>query len=250
MTVAPDIEISLDDLFSPTSPLVVNTSHIDPEELIVEVVSLSTDDIDELQQLGTSRSYATLQHTRAYHHIAALRLASGEKAGVVAAALHLTAATLSRLQKAPQFIDLVEYYRGEFIQKSLNTYELMELITTEAATAIHERLIGDERGTIPLEALRRIGETFADRTGNSPIRRSESLNVNASGTISDLGLERVKSRHGEDVKYDRPQLPQQTLEERHAQEALDQGAKGSIAAVFEPVEQVEVVVNAGSGKSL
>ena len=237
------LDISLEDLFSPTAPLVVNISEKASEELVNEL------DVAELVNLGPSRSYATVQHTRAYHHIAALKLAGGEKAGVVARSLNLEPQTLSRLQKDPQFMDLVESYREQFVNEAVSTFQLMELISMEAASAIHERLIGDERDTLPLEALRRIGETFADRTGHSPVRRSESLNVNASGSLSDLTLERVKKRHGEDALY-RPESSQQALEEGHAQEALDQGAKGSIAAVFEPVEEREVLVASGEGKGV
>lgn len=250
VTSAPEIEITLEELFSPSAPLVVNTSKTSPEELIQEVVLLGEADVAELLQTGPSRSYATVQHTRAYHHIAALRLAAGEKAGVVAQSLNLQPSTISRLQQDPQFRDLVENYREEFVDKAVNTYELMQLVTMEATTAIHERLIGDERDAIPLEALRRIGETFSDRTGHSPIRRSESLNVNASGNISDLGLERVKARHGEDAIYRKSELPQETLEEGHAQAALDQGAKGSIAAVFESVEPDKVLVPASKGEGI
>ncbi len=249
MTEALDVEISLDDIFDGPGPLVVNTSQQSPEELVVEAVPLCAEDVAELEAQGPSRSYATVQHTRAYHHIAALRLAAGEKAGVVAAALHLQAATISRLQQDPQFQELVEHYRGEFVNKAVNTYELMQMVSMEAASAVHERLIGDEREQIPLEALRRIGETFSDRTGHSPVRRSESLNVNASGSLSDFTLERVKKRHGEDALY-RPESSQQALEEGHAQEALDQGAKGSIAAIFEPVEEQEVLVASGEGQGV
>jgi hypothetical protein len=229
--------------------LVVNTSHIDCSELVLETLPLSECDVDELNQLGPSRSYATVQHTRAYHHIAALKLAGGEKAGVVARSLNLEPQTLSRLQKDPQFMDLVEGYREEFVHEAVSTFQLMELISMEAASAIHERLIGEERDTIPLEALRRIGETFTDRTGHSPVRRSESLNVSATGSIADVTLQRVKDRHGEDALYQSP-VSQPALEEGHAQEALDQGAKGSIAAVFESVEEKQVVVATGEGPSV
>lgn len=240
------LELTLDDIFEPQGPLVVGTSNIGPDELVLETVPLNAVDIAELIDQGPSRSYATVQHTRAYHHIAALKLAAGVKAGVVANSLHLTASTLSRLQKDPQFRELVEGYREQLVDQTINTFGLMELITKEAALAIHERLIGDERDQIPLESLRRIGETFSDRTGHSPVRRSQALNLHASGSISDLGLQRVKDRHGEDAFY-RKELSQPALEEGHAQEALDQGAETSIAAVFEPVEEREVKCSSGEG---
>jgi len=243
----PVMEINLEELLAPLAggSLVVNTSKISPADLVTETVALQACDVAELQQSGPSRSYATVQHTRAYHHIAALRLAAGEKAGVVAAALNLEPQTISRLLAQPQFCDLVENYRNQFVAKAVNTYELMQLVSMEAVGAIHERLIGDERDTISLEALRRIGETFSDRTGYSPVRRSESLNVNASGSISDIGLERVKERHGEDARY-RPQLTQQaSLEADHAEASKDQGAEVSISAIFESVEKPKILIPTG-----
>lgn len=250
MSLDPAMNAALEELFSPTAPLIVNTSNLSPEDLVVEVVPLQECDVAELKQIGPSRSYATVQHTRAYHHIAALRLASGEKAGVVAAGLNLQPQTISRLLQNPQFNELIETYRGEFVAKSVNTYELMQMVSMEAVAAIHEKLIGDERDSIPLEALRRIGETFSDRTGYSPIRRSESLNVNASGSISDIGLERVKARHGEDAHY-RPQLSQPaSLEAAHEKETQNQGAEVSIAAVFKSVEKPEIKCSSGKGESV
>ncbi len=248
MTLDPNIEITLEGLPEP-SPLVVNTSVQSPDDLVLEMVTLCETDISELLELGTSRSYATVQHTRAYHHIAALRLASGEKAGVVAQSLHLQPSTISRLLQDVQFQELVENYRNEFVTKAVNTFEMMELITQEAASAIHERLIGDERDQIPLESLRRIGETFSDRTGHSPIRRSESFTVSAQGSISDIGLRRIKERHGEDAIYQKT-LPQQALEEGHAKEAADQGAETSIAAVFKSTPSTEDVEPSGEGPSV
>jgi len=249
--VSPEIELDLDELavLPAPSPLVVNISRIPPEQLVVETVPLDQSDIAELTQRGPSRSYATLQHTRAYHHIAALKLAGGEKAGVVAASLNLRPSTISRLQADSQFTQLVEDYRSQFVSQAVNTYELMQMVSMEAVSAIHEKLIGDERDSIPLEALRRIGETFSDRTGHSPVRRSEALNLNASGSITDLALERVKARHGEDAKYS-PQPSQQALEEGHKAEALNQGAKGSIAEVFESVGKPKAQLSPSKGKGI
>jgi len=244
------LDLQLEDLdmgLLAQGPLVVNTSRIPPEDLIVEAVPLDPADIAELTRGGPSRSYATVQHTRAYHHIAALKLASGEKATVVAASLNLRPSTISRLLAQSQFQELVENYRQEFVNEAVDTFQLMQLVSAEAVSAIHEKLIGDERDQIPLEALRRIGETFADRTGHSPIRRSESLNVNASGNISDLVLERVKKRHGEDARY-KPQLSQPAaLEASHEKESKDQGAAVSISAIFESVEQEPAKLYSGEG---
>jgi hypothetical protein len=252
VVMSPEIELDLDELSGPSSqgPLVVNTSKTPPEDLVIETVSLDAADIAELTQSGPSRSYATVQHTRAYHHIAALKLAGGEKAGIVASSLNLKPSTISRLQADPQFKELVEGYRDQFVHQAVSTYELMQMVSMEAVSAIHEKLIGEERDTIPLEALRRIGETFSDRTGYSPIRRSESLSVNASGDLSDIALERIKQRHGEDAHY-KPPLSQQTqLEAGHQKATEDLGAKGSIAAVFESVEELKVIGPSSEGKSL
>ncbi len=257
MSLSPEMEIELNDLeilgagqTVAQDPLVVNTSLIPSDELVIETVALDPTDIAELRTNGTSRSYATVQHTRAYHHIAALKLASGEKAGVVAASLNLQPSTISRLLAQPQFQELVEGYRQEFVNEAVDTFQLMRAVSAEAVSAIHEKLIGEERGSIPLEALRRIGETFADRTGHSPIRRSEALNFNASGSISDLALERIKKRHGEDNRYQAPVPLQADLEKNHEKESSDLGAKGSITAIFKSVEEPKALKPSSEGEGV
>ena len=232
------------------SPLIVNTSKVAVEKLVREIIDLEPQDVADLVTTGPSRSYANVQHIRAYHHIAALKLASGEKAVSVAHALHLTQQTVCRLQQDPQFKDLVEHYRGELVTKALGAFELMELVTMESLTALHERLIGDGRDDIPFEALRRVGETFTDRTGHSPIRRSESLNVNASGQISDLALERIKKLNPQDARYIQSNPQQAALEAVHQAEAKDQGAETSIAAIFKSVESTKAELPPSEGPSV
>ena len=48
----------------------------------------------------------------------------------------------------------METYRERVVEKVIDTFELMGVVTNEALMAIHERLCEEDRLTIPLESLR------------------------------------------------------------------------------------------------
>lgn len=169
-------------------------------DLVREFVALDEEDLDALRTVGPEHSTPSLRHVRAYHHIIALRLATGERPGVIAAALGIKPATVSVLQNDPQFQATVEAYRGEVVAKAVDHTEIMSAVSFEALTALHERLISEERDEIPLESLRRIAETVTDRIGLSPVRRSESAH-HFEHSLSKETLERVKTLHSEDATY-------------------------------------------------
>lgn len=191
-----DLELNISD-----EDLIQGLGTLSPDDLVREIVDLDQEDLLDLDVSGPSKSMATVVHMRAYHHLAALKLACGEKASTVAAALKLTPQTMTRLVQSPQFADLISEYRDKIVDKHLQQVEMMELVNGEAVSAIHEKLIGDERETIPLEALRRLVETFSDRTGHSPIRRSQSVNFSQTQTLSETTLNEIREIHSENVRY-------------------------------------------------
>ena len=217
------------------------------DSLVIESVPLDAADLELLVSEGPARSTQVLKHIRAYHHLAALRLATGEKAGVVAAALSLSPQTISRLMKDEQFCELIETYRGEVVKKTVDQVEMLGLVTLEAVTAIHEKLIGDDRDDISLESLRRIAETGLDRIGHSPVRRSESFNRHEHD-IGSTTLEHIKSLHKENATYIPPPSPAAQLEADHKAEAEAVGAGSSIIEVLQPaqVEKPEGLLREGA----
>ena len=202
----------------------------DIQDLVIECVPLSDEDLAVLAQTGPSRSQPTLKHMRAHHHTIAIQLATGTRAVDICAQLGLTPQTLTKL--------LVEGYRGDVVTKAIDTVELMGLALQETVTAIHEQLVDDDsREMIPLETLRRTLETLADRTGHSPVRRSEALNRN----VHEIGretLDRIKALHGEDTTYQAETIEAQVISS-HEEESRSIGAGTSIASAFRSVEGPE-----------
>lgn len=172
-------------------------------QLLREIVELEDGDLVALVESGPAHSQSSLQHIRAIHHVIALRLSIGERPIDISRALSLTPQTITKLCKDPQFQDLVESYQTKVLEKAVDQVELMGLAAVEATTALHERLCDPEqRGALPIDALLKVALGFADRTGHSPIRRSE-VNARHEHTLNTETIERLKALHGEDIVYDR-----------------------------------------------
>ena len=205
------------------------------DQLVRELIPLQPSDLDMLRICGPERSVTHLEHLRAYHHMVALKLASGERPISVAASLGISTQTIYRLQNNPQFSKLVEGYREKIVEKTVDHFELMDMCAAEALMAIHERLAGKNREEIPLEALRRSAETLLDRIGHSPIRRSETLNRHQHELGSET-IKRIRELHSEDTAYEAPAL-EAAFEEVHQEESKNSGAAECIAGAFEPVAE-------------
>jgi len=218
------------------------------EELVREVVPLTEFDLQMLQQEGPSRSQSGIQHLRAIHHVVALKLALGEKPVEICSTLTLTPQTISKLQKDEQFSKMVEEYREGLITRAVDTYELMSVLKAETLTAIHERLIGAERDTIPVEGLRRLLETLADRTGESPIRRSETLS-RVSHEVTAESIRRIKALHNEDSAYC-PETVDAQVVQAHEEESKNNGAAVSIAGAFKPLAEGKTEGEEGGGQGV
>lgn len=238
MVGAGDLEISIpEDILEGFGDELVPATREDVryDELVREVIPLKMEDLKALELLGPSKSQSGLQHLRTYHHNIALRLAAGEKPIEICAALSLTPQTITRLMKSSQFMGLVEAYRDKVVSKVVDAAELMSIVNAETLTAIHEKLISNERGEIPLEMLRRIFVDTADRTGHSPIRRSETL-ARHQHELSDATIEHIKKLHGENTAYSAPTI-EATFQRVHEEESANSGAATSIAGAFKPAQE-------------
>jgi hypothetical protein len=212
----------------------VTETFVDPSELIRELVPLNEADLVQLSQMGPSRSMAGLKKLKARHHIIALRLASGMAASEICIEMGLTPQTITRLQKDPQFVQLIEDYTGELVSKAVDQTELMSATLTQTITAIYERLTDDdERALIPIESLRKTLESLADRTGHSPVRRSETLSHNIHELSRDT-ISRIKGLHAEDTAYETKVIDAQIVSS-HEEESKSNGAALSIADAFKSV---------------
>lgn len=221
-------------------------------QLLREVVPLEDTDLVALVESGPSHSQPTIQHIRAIHHIVALRLAIGERPIEIARALSLTPQTITKLQKDSQFIELVESYRERAVDKAIDQVELMAATAAEATIAIHERLAdNDQRTALPLEQLLKVALGFADRTGHSPIRRSENTN-RTEHHIGSETLARLKELHGEDITYDRNGIEDAEFTELDEGPEVPDSAESAagVVALFQPASQDENDLPATQGSGL
>jgi len=204
------------------------------DELMREVIPLEAIDLEQLLDSGPSRSQSGVQHIRAFHHNVAMRLAAGEKPVQICAVLRIQPQTVTKLCKDEQFKELIELYRAKVVERVVDSYELMSLVTEETLMALHEKLTDEEeRKLIPFEALRRTAETFADRTGHSPVRRSETLSRQVHELSTD-SIERIKALHAEHNTYEVKSVLSGEIVEVHKTESKSQGAGVSITDAFKP----------------
>jgi hypothetical protein len=242
--MALDLEVELDSL----GDLVPQTVEVKFEDKVREVVPLLPEDLSNLKLAGPNRSQDGVQHLRALHHCIAIKLAAGEKPVHICATLAVTAPTISKLQADEQFQLLVEEYRQEVVSKMVDNFELMGVATTETITAMLEKLTGDERSMIPFESLRRTLETLADRTGHSPVRRSESLQRHQH-ELGSATIARLKSLHTEDTTYEAEAIEGEVVPQLETGEESSEPTV-SIADAFEPLAEAEVERQESSGESL
>jgi hypothetical protein len=198
------------------------TRRVPAETLIREVFLLEKEDLVALKQEGPQHTSAGLKHIRAFHKVVALRLALGEKPVEICANLSITPQTISRLSKDEQFKELVGFYQEKLSDKAIDLAEMMSVVGFEALTALHERLVGDERDAISIESLRKIGVDYADRTGHSPVRRAETLNRNTYG-IDGETLAKIKLQRAENAR-----LVEGELVRAHEKDSKDSGATKSL----------------------
>jgi hypothetical protein len=222
---------SLDDL---VEDMVSTTKEAKWEELVREVLPLEAEDLKALALVGPSRSQSGVQHLRAFHHVIALKLATGERPVDICATLSVTPQTITKLSKDAMFQELVEGYRQKVVDKAVDHVELMSLVSAECLMAMHERLVDDdERVAVGFETLRRTSETLVDRIGLSPIRRSETLS-RVSHDITSEAIERIKSLHAEDSTYEAEAIDA-SFTEAPKELPPDTEPAPSIASAFQPV---------------
>jgi len=250
--------LSLQDLglaSSAAAPLVKSIRFKPLADLMREFIPLAESDLQILAVRGPEHSQTQIRHIRAYHHMVALRLAIGERVGEIAAALGLTPQTITKLQSTPQFADLVESYRGRIVEKAINHVELMSVVSAEALMALHEKLTADDRDELPVETLRRLAETFVDRIGHSPVRRSETSSVHRI-ELDARQIEHIKSLHGDSRRF-ASVSPSQEADfveaalSTHDEAAAGQNALGGAAIAFLPAQrEVKADSDDGTGERL
>jgi hypothetical protein len=222
----------------------------DFDDLVREILPLEEKDLVALAIAGPSRSMAEVQHIRAYHHVAALKLASGIRASAVAFSMGLSPQTITRLLQSPHFAELVLAYRERMVDKAVDHFSLMEMVAGESLTAIHERLTDvTQRSEMGIGTLIKLSETFVDRIGHSPVRRSESSSVHRV-SLDDETIHRIKALHPQARRWNDPTGSIESTADAHEALSLRSGAASGAAAVFFPPPGEDRDRNEGEGESL
>jgi hypothetical protein len=245
LAASPSLDLDIDQLLGSTE------EKVDFDDCVREMILLEESDLEALELSGPSRSMAGVQHMRAFHHAIALKLAAGVRPFEICAELAVTPQTVTRLSQDEQFKLLIEGYREKLVDKAIDNFQLMDMVASECLLAMHERVTSSERDEISFEGLRRTAETLVDRTGHSPVRRSESTSRHEHA-LSASTIDRLKKLHAEDSAYqgEPPKAIEAEVISSHEKESKDSGAAPSISDGFKPVAETEASRPSGPGEGI
>ncbi len=231
---------------SPGGELDLKTTRLIPyDDLVEETFPLTENDLSELQQVGPLHSTPALKHIRAFHKVVALKLAMGIKPIAICRDMAITPQTICKLEKDPQFSDMVESYRENLVEKAIDLTEMISVVALEALNSIHERLLDPEmRLLIPFKELKEVAESNADRSGHSPIRRTENLHRHQVG-LSAEAIDNIKLRRAEN-----PRIVEGPLVRTHEKDSLSSGAEPSLSIVVKSLATETSQRTEGKGKDV
>ena len=139
----------------------------------------------DISALGTEKGSKTpaLKRISERHHALARTLASGVTSGEAAIICRYDISRVSILQSDPAFQELVEFYRGEVIDKYLGLHEQLAGLASDAAELIADQIENDlqlplEERKVSLGQLMEVTKLAADRTGHGPQTSQTSVNIN------------------------------------------------------------------------
>lgn len=110
-----------------------------------------------------------------HHHLARL-LAEGATEAQASAITEYTLSRISVLKADHSFQQLIEYYRGQVVEKYLGVHEKMSAASSTALSIILDRMEEDPE-KVSLNQAIEIAKMGADRTGHGP-SSTQQVNVN------------------------------------------------------------------------
>ncbi len=212
-----------------------------------EVIELEPADLQDLLVSGPAHSVPQLKRVRAIHQTVALRLAMGDRPVEIAAKYAITVQSICRLQHDPQFMEMVGQFQEAQVERALDVSAMIGGVSVEALMALAERLEDpEERKNLSTESIRKIAVDMLDRSGNSPIRRSET-NARVSHHLDDSLITQIKARHSENNRFERAKNVTGSAESAglvasHEEAAERAGATASISELFSTQRETEIIV--------
>lgn len=154
--------------------------------------SLVAADLAALNAPRPSAQPTTIKKLRDSHHALARALAGGMSCGEASIATGYTPSRISVLSSDPTFKELVSFYQKNEELALADLHSRMSDVALDAVVEIRDRL-DEAPESFSNDELRRVAETFADRTGHAPVSRSVTAHIHAD--ISSR-LETARRRSG------------------------------------------------------
>lgn len=154
-----------------------------------ELTPLEAEAVRVISRTGTA-PLPEMKAIRARHHELARLLAAGNKEKEAAEILGMHVQTVQILKRSPAFTALLSHYMAIRDSEALGIRERIEQTALDVLLHVSERLqtAGDE---IPLEELRKLGESLLDRSGYSPVQKSIQLH----GGLSAEEIASIRKQH-------------------------------------------------------
>jgi hypothetical protein len=163
--------------------------------LVLEVRSLTVDDLREHAARGAIEPQRMTERMRTIHHSIARMEAAGLKHVDISRLTGYSQVTLSVLQRNPAYQELVAHYCEKADRAAFDLTERMFFLGLDTIDRLHEKVL-DREYPIPVKDLRGIITDMADRTGHAPVQRSERLHLHVGLTKEEIEEAKNASKRG------------------------------------------------------
>lgn len=156
-------------------------------ELVLGVRPLSAEDLADHAQNGACQPVAMAKRMRFVHHAIARMMATGMKQVEIAAAVGVSETMISLQHRNPAFQELVAFYQEKADKEAFDLGQQIFFAGAEALDVVRDRLQDEDNvQLIPMRELRRLTTDLLDRSGFSPVKRSENVKVSVGLTREEL----------------------------------------------------------------
>lgn len=157
---------------------------------VLSVAPLTEADLCLLEEYGPHRGANSIKELRARHHEVARLLALGRSHAEISRRTGFAYNTINKLENSPAFQELLAKYQEQRTAQVFNLGELFHLVTEESLGRLLEVLDDPEwKENLSPQDLVKILTSSADRSGYSPVQRTESRVLLMRGDLEDLKRE-------------------------------------------------------------
>ena len=155
------------------------------EDLVLDVRPLDPGDLKAHAEKGPIEPTSVTQRMRTVHHSIARMEAAGVRPPDISRIIGYNANVIYLLHSNPAYQELVAHYEEKADAEAHDLSERIFYAGMDALDALHEKIL-DPDAAIPIRELRKITMDLADRSGHSPVKRSERVNYHIGLTPEEL----------------------------------------------------------------